>query len=99
MDSTYPDSLSSQSPLDSMAGDVRQRLIFDWHESRLGETAEPDPLSSGSPQQAQHTQLGQHEFGAMSNSFQVPSHIMTCADDHTSHAGVFAYALNCNNLT
>ena len=33
--------------------------MFDWQESRFGETAEPDPLSFGSPQQAQHAQQGQ----------------------------------------
>lgn len=77
MDSSSPDSLSSHSPLDTPAGDVRQRLLFDCHESRFGESAEPDPLSFGSPQpaeRAQHAQQAeQHDLGAMSSSFQVRS--------------------------
>ncbi|KAL0047798.1 hypothetical protein WJX82_000192 [Trebouxia sp. C0006] len=74
MDSSSPDSLSSHSPLDTPAGDVRQRLLFDCHESRFGESAEPDLLSFGSPQsaeRAQHAQQAeQHDLGAMSSSFQ-----------------------------
>jgi hypothetical protein len=77
MDSSSPDSLSSHSPLDTPGGDVRQRLLFDCHESRFGESAEPDPLSFGSPQPAerpQHAQQAeQHDLGAMSSSFQVRS--------------------------
>ncbi len=77
MDSSSPDSLSSHSPLDTPAGDVRQRLLFDCHESRFGESAEPDPLSFGSSQPAEHAQHGQqaeqHDLGAMSSSFQVHS--------------------------
>ena len=77
MDSSSPDSLSSHSPLDTPPGDVRQRLLFDCHESRFGESAEPDPLSFGSPQpaeRAQHAQqVEQHNLGAMSSSFQVRS--------------------------
>ena len=72
--SSSPEARSPPSPLDSLAGDVRQRLMFDWQESRFGEMAEPDPLSFGSPQQAQHAQqadrAGQN-MGAMSNTFQV----------------------------
>jgi len=75
MDSSSPDSLSSHSPLDTPADDVRQRLLFDCHESRFGETAEPDPLSFGSPQPAEHAQHAQqaeqHDLVAMSSSFQV----------------------------
>ena len=72
MDSSSPDSLSSQSPLDTATGDVRQRLLFEWHGSRLGETAEPDPLSPQVAQRAQQAQCGQQaELGTMSNSFQV----------------------------
>ncbi|DBA94296.1 hypothetical protein WJX77_005306 [Trebouxia sp. C0004] len=74
MDSSSPDSLSSHSPLDTPASDVRQRLLFDCHESRFGESAEPDPLSFGSPppaERAQHAQQAeQHDLGAMSSSFQ-----------------------------
>ncbi len=74
MDSSSPDSLSSRSPLDTPAGDVRQRLLFDCHESRFGESAEPDPLSFGSPKPAERAQHAeQHDLGAMSSSFQVRS--------------------------
>ena len=77
MDSSSPNSLSSHSPLDTPAGDVRQRLLFDCHDSRFGESAEPDPLSFGSPQpaeRAQHAQQAdQHDLEAMSSSFQVRS--------------------------
>ena len=77
MDSSSPDSLSSHSRLDTPAGNVRQRLLFDCHETRFGESAEPDPLSFGSPQRAgsaQHAhQAEQHDLGAMSSSFQVHS--------------------------
>ena len=72
--SSSPEVRSPPSPLDSLAGDVRQRLMFDWQESRFGEMAEPDPLSFGSPQHAQHAQqadgAGQN-MGAKSNTFQV----------------------------
>ena len=48
--------------------------MFDWQESRFGEMAEPDPLSFGSLQQAQHAQqadrAGQN-MAAVSNTFQV----------------------------
>ena len=72
--SSSPDSRSPPSPLDSLAGDVRQRLLFDWQESRFGETAEPDPLSFGSPQQAQRAQRAdraEQDMSATSNTFQV----------------------------
>ena len=72
--SSSPGSQSPASPLDSLAGDVRQRLMFDWQESRFGEMAEPDPLSDGSPQQAQHAQQAdrtEQGMAAMSNTFQV----------------------------
>lgn len=78
MDSSSPDSLASHSPLGTPAGDVRQRLLFDWHESRFGEAAEPDPLSFGSPQPAQHAQHGQHDLGATNSSFQVCCCIDKC---------------------
>ena len=78
--SSSPEARSPPSPLDSLAGDVRQRLMFDWQESRFGEMAEPDPLSFGSPQQAQRAQqadrAGQN-MGAMSNTLQV-SHTAPC---------------------
>ncbi|KAL0019173.1 hypothetical protein WJX79_008817, partial [Trebouxia sp. C0005] len=71
MESSSPDSFSSHSPLDTPAGDVRQRLLFDCHESRFGESAEPDPLSFGSPQRAEHAQQAeQHDLGAINSSFQ-----------------------------
>lgn len=74
MESSSPDSFSSHSPLDTPAGDVRQRLLFDCHESRFGESAEPDPLSFGSPQRAEHAQQAeQHDLGAINSSFQVRS--------------------------
>lgn len=72
--SSSPESQSPLSPLDSLAGDVRQRLMFDWQESRFGEMAEPDPLSVGSPQQAQRAQQAdrpEQGMAAMSNTFQV----------------------------
>lgn len=37
--------------------------MFDWHDSRFAEAAEPDPLSSAQPQHAQHA--------ALNDSFQV----------------------------
>lgn len=72
--SSSPGSQSPASPLDSLAGDVRQRLMFDWQESRFGEMAEPDPLSIGSPQQAQRAQQAdraERAMAATSNTFQV----------------------------
>ena len=72
--SSSPEARSPPSPLDSLAGDVRQRLMFDWQESRFGEMAEPDPLSFGTPQQAQRAQQTDRavqNMGAMSNTFQV----------------------------
>lgn len=72
--SSSPEARSPPSPLDSLAGDVRQRLMFDWQESRFGEMAEPDPLSFGTPQQAQRAQQtdrAAQNMGAMSNTFQV----------------------------
>lgn len=48
LDSSSPASSTSQD-----ASDVRQRLSFDWQDSRFAETAEPDPLSSARSQHAQ----------------------------------------------
>lgn len=93
MDSSSPDSRSPSSPLDSLDGDVRQRLLFDWQESRFGETAEPDPLSFGSPQQAQRVQQADRGTEAMRNTFQVwRASVLHASSVHPSFMPVAACA-------
>ena len=57
--------------------------MFDWNDTRFAETAEPDPLSFGSPQKLVHAQQPHQDThrqaAALDSSFQVGSYFGTMA--------------------